>query len=80
MENTSVPIRSDDPERFIEPLIPSSEEKPLLRPSEVASLLKWSKNTVYDLIKSGELEVIRVRGRFWIPTTALRAYLRLPAA
>ena len=62
------------------PLIPDPEEKPLLRPSEVAPMLKWSKNTVYGLIKSGELEAIKVRGRFWIPTSALREYLRLPKA
>lgn len=61
-------------------LIPTAEEKPVLRPSEAAQLLHWSKNTIYDLIKSGDLEVIKVKGRFWIPTSALRAYLRLPAA
>jgi excisionase family DNA binding protein len=62
------------------PLIPDPEIKPLLRPSEVAPLLRWSKNTIYALIASGELEAIKVKGRFWIPTSALRAYLRLPAA
>lgn len=58
-------------------LIPDPEEKPLLRPSEVAALLKWSKNTVYALVKSGELESLTVKGRFWIPTTGLRAFLHL---
>lgn len=62
------------------PLIPDPEITPLLRPSEVAAILRWSKNTVYALIKSGDLESIKVRGRFWIPVTGLRAYLRLPAA
>lgn len=61
-------------------LIPDPEEKPLLRPSEVAPLLKWSKNTIYALIKSGELEAITVKGRFWIPTKALREYLHLEEA
>ena len=61
-------------------LIPDPEAKPLLRPSEVASILKWSKNTVYALIKSGELEAIKVKGRFWVPTSALRSYVRLTAA
>lgn len=64
----------------VTPLIPDPETKPLLRPTEVAATLKWSKNTVYALIKTGELETIKVKGRFWVPTTALRAYLRLPAA
>jgi excisionase family DNA binding protein len=61
-------------------LIPDPREKPLLRPSEVAEILKFSKNTVYGLIEAGELEHIKVRTRFWVPTTALMAYLRLPAA
>lgn len=64
----------------VTPLIPNPEEKPLLRPMEVASTLKWSKNTVYALIKSGELPTIKVKGRFFVPTSSLRAYLRLPAA
>lgn len=61
-------------------LIPNPESKPLLKPQEVAPLLGWSKNTVYELIHTGELESIKVRGRYWVPTSALRAYLRLPAA
>jgi excisionase family DNA binding protein len=67
-------------ENTVTHLIPDPEAKPLLRPSEVAPMLKWSKNTVYALIKSGELEAITVRGRFWIPTSSLRRYLRLDAA
>jgi excisionase family DNA binding protein len=77
MEITTV-TRSDA--EGVAQLIPDPEAKPLLRPSEVATTLRWSKNTVYALIKSGELETIKVRGRFWIPTSALREYLRLPAA
>lgn len=61
-------------------LIPDPRERPLLRPSEVAVLLKFSKKTVYHLIQAGELEHIKVRTRTWVPTTALMAYLRLPAA
>lgn len=67
-------------ENAVTPLIPDPEAKPLLRPTEVAATLKWSKNTVYALIKSGELETIKVKGRFFVPTSSLRAYLRLPAA
>lgn len=61
-------------------VIPDPEQKPLLRPTEVASTLRWSKNTVYELIHSGELAHIKVGGRYWVPTAALREYLRLPAA
>lgn len=61
-------------------VIPFPEEKPLLRPREVARLLRWSPNTVYALIKSGELEAITVKDRYFVPTAALRAYLQLPAA
>lgn len=60
--------------------IPVPEEKPLLRPREVARLLRWSPNTVYALIKSGELESLNVKGRYFVPTSALRTYLQLPAA
>lgn len=61
-------------------VIPFPEDQPLLRPREVARLLRWSPNTVYALIKSGELDSLTVKGRFFVPTSALRAYLQLPAA
>jgi excisionase family DNA binding protein len=51
-----------------------------LRPTEVAKLLGWSKNTVYGLIRTGQLDVIHVGKRLWVPNVALRRFLQLPAA
>lgn len=59
--------------------LPGPEEKPILRPSEVAWYLRWSKNTVLSLIHSGELAAIKVGNRYFIPNTELRRYLRLPS-
>jgi excisionase family DNA binding protein len=60
-------------------VIPESETKPLLKVGEVADLMGWSKNTVYALIHDGQLGAIQVRSRFYVPTTELRTFLRLPA-
>ncbi len=58
-------------------VIPDPETKPLLRPTEVAALMGWSKNTVYGLIKGKQLKSIKVRERLYVPTTALRSFLQL---
>jgi excisionase family DNA binding protein len=59
-------------------VIPEPETRPLLKATEVAELMGWSKNTVYELIHSGQLTSIKVRKSIYIPTTALRAFLQLP--
>ena len=58
-------------------VIPDPETKPLLRPTEVAAVMGWSKNTVYALIHDQQLGSIKVRQRLYVPTTALRAFLQL---
>jgi excisionase family DNA binding protein len=59
-------------------VIPEPETTPLLRATEVAELLGWSKNTVYELIHSGQLPSIKVRQTIYVPTTGLRTFLQLP--
>jgi excisionase family DNA binding protein len=58
-------------------VIPDPETQPLLKPTEVAALMGWSKNTVYELVRTGELGSIKVRQRIYVPTRALRTFLQL---
>lgn len=44
--------------------------------SEVASLMRVSKMTVYRLVHSGELPAIRVGRSFRVPERAVHEYLR----
>ena len=42
--------------------------------SEVAQMLKVCKKTVYQIIRAGDLEAIRVRGQIRITSSALENY------
>jgi excisionase family DNA binding protein len=44
--------------------------------SEVATIMRVSKMTVYRLVHSGELEAIRVGRSFRVPEAAVNTYLR----
>ena len=44
--------------------------------SEVATIMRVSKMTVYRLVHSGELEAIRVGRSFRVPEQAVNQYLR----
>ncbi|HEY1675348.1 MAG TPA: helix-turn-helix domain-containing protein [Streptosporangiaceae bacterium] len=44
--------------------------------SEVATIMRVSKMTVYRLVHSGELEAIRVGRSFRVPEAAVNSYLR----
>ena len=44
--------------------------------SEVATIMRVSKMTVYRLVHSGELEAIRVGRAFRVPEAAVNQYLR----
>ena len=44
--------------------------------AEVASIMRVSKMTVYRLVKTGELEAIRVGRSFRVPEQAVNQYLR----
>ncbi len=44
--------------------------------SEVATIMRVSKMTVYRLVHSGELEAIRVGRSFRVPESAVNQYLR----
>ena len=44
--------------------------------SEVATIMRVSKMTVYRLVHSGELEAIRVGRSFRVPEAAVNQYLR----
>lgn len=47
----------------------------ILTPSEVAELLYIGKNTIYDLLNSGEIPAFRI-GRSWkIPRNSLEEYI-----
>ncbi|HRA74907.1 MAG TPA: helix-turn-helix domain-containing protein [Propionicimonas sp.] len=47
-----------------------------LKVSEVASLLRVSKMSIYRLIHAGELEAVRFGRNFRVPERAVDAYLR----
>ncbi len=59
--------------------VPTAQEQPLMKPSEVAEVLGCSTASVYRMIRSGELPVIRLGGRksTRIVTGELRELLRL---
>ena len=44
--------------------------------SEVATIMRVSKMSVYRLVHSGELEAIRVGRSFRVPEAAVNSYLR----
>jgi excisionase family DNA binding protein len=58
--------------------IPTAETKPLLTPPEVAAILRVGKNTVYDLIRSGQLPAFKVGRSYKVPTAELRKFVGLP--
>jgi len=51
-------------------------EDTLLSVSEIAEHLKVSKMTVYRLIRSGELDAVRIGHSFRVTLTAVEAYVR----
>jgi len=51
-------------------------EMRFLTVSEVATLMRVSKMTVYRLVHSGELTAVRVGRSFRVPEHAVHAYLR----
>lgn len=48
---------------------------PLLTVSEIASMLRLSKMTVYRLIHGGELNAMLVRGSYRVRESALKQFL-----
>ena len=50
-------------------------EKLLLKPVEVAEILGVSRTTAYDLIRSGDLPAIRVRGHLRVPLASVRQWV-----
>jgi putative molybdopterin biosynthesis protein len=52
-----------------------AEGNPLLTVKEVCQELQLSRNTVYALIRSGELQSYRLRGQYRVSTTQLMNYL-----
>jgi len=53
-------------------MTPLSSLPELLRPEEVAAILRCSKNLVYELVKRGELKSVRLGRLVRIPRDALR--------
>ncbi|WP_372470774.1 helix-turn-helix domain-containing protein [Saccharothrix luteola] len=52
------------------------EHEPLYQVSEVAELLRVSKQTVYRAISDGELPAVRIRSRKLVPKSAVTAVLQ----
>lgn len=52
------------------------EHEPLYQVSEVAELLRVSKQTVYRAINDGELAAVRIRSRKLVPESAITAVLQ----
>lgn len=52
-------------------MLPSTDTRPLLAPRDVALLLNVSRETVYRLIRSGQLPSVRVGGQLRIPRRTL---------
>jgi len=58
-----------------EPTIPDRriiEVKELLRPDEVANILRISRSTVYFMINTGELEAVKVNGKYRVKASCVR--------
>ena len=55
---------------------PSLADVNFLTVAEVALIMRVSKMTVYRLVKSGELEAIRVGRSFRVPEQAVNQYLK----
>ncbi len=47
----------------------------ILSPAETATRLRVSRTTVYALVRTGELEMIHIRDRVYIPVTSIDGYL-----
>jgi hypothetical protein len=58
-------------------MIPSPEEKPLHRPGEVGPLLGHGRTWGYEAVARGDLPVVTICGRKYVPTAALRRLLAL---
>ncbi|NUT49399.1 MAG: helix-turn-helix domain-containing protein [Saccharothrix sp.] len=52
------------------------EREPLYQVSEVAELLRVSKQTIYRAINDGELPVVRIRSRKLVPKSAVTGVLQ----
>ena len=63
--------------------IDGAEKKLLLRPGEVARILRVSISTVHRMMNEGDLPYLKIRGQKRIRSAALTAYLtrceQLPA-
>jgi len=55
--------------------LPDFSDKPVLTAPEVAQILGLSLRSVRSAMANGDLPVVRVGGRVWVPTAALRRLL-----
>lgn len=61
-------------------MVPDPAVQPTMTMDEVATALGISRTTAYQGAKSGEIPVVRVRGRLMAPTAAIRRLLQLDDA
>lgn len=57
--------------------LPRSEEKPLLRVEEAGAYLNLGRAASYDAARRGDIPVLRIGRRMWVPTARFRALLGL---
>lgn len=58
-----------------EPSVTPSGRKLLVKPEEAATILSVGRSTVYDLMASGELESVRIKGSRRIPIAAIERFV-----
>jgi excisionase family DNA binding protein len=56
-------------------VMPDPIEKPTLTVDEVAPILGVSRSTAYEVVRSGQIPVIRLNARWLVPTAALKRWL-----
>ncbi len=51
------------------------EDKKILTIRELSSFLRIGRNTAYDLVNSGEIACIRIKGRIKIPMSSVMEFI-----
>jgi hypothetical protein len=61
-------------------LIPEPQERPVLVAEDLVRIFDYgSRSAAYRAMRSGDLPVVRVAGRLYVPTAALRQMLGMSA-
>ncbi|TXH45730.1 MAG: DNA-binding protein [Actinobacteria bacterium] len=61
-------------------LIPEPQERPVLVAEDLVRIFDYgSRSAAYRAMRSGDLPVVRIGNRLYVPTAALRQLLGMPA-